>query len=294
MKAKTTYIIPVWSTDVYAKQVKKQLMEQGVAEENIIFTTEKISRAVSLNKAIANITTEYVGIFDDDVMLAPNVVSVLEDLLDRNPKIGFAIAPVQQMDELAVPKPDLPEAAPDGQSLENQSAKCWTFNACIYRKSCDVILDEDLFGAQISDWDFGLSLLHKGYLSIADHRTAVAHKKTSFQNKNIMYHGVVARNRQIFMTKWKDRDNWTNVADYNKKNNNEIPTLEEITHLNEDKLIEYIAKYDKFGLTECYFNPRFGSNEKLNQWLSSTATKINETEQIFNPKITDMSSIPRF
>lgn len=294
MSGKTTFIIPVWSTDVYAKQVKKQLMEQGVAEEKIIFITEKISRAVSLNKAIKNITTEYVGIFDDDVMLAPNVVSRLEDLLDKNPKIGFAIAPVQQMMDLVVPKPDLPESAPDNQSLENTSAKSWTFNATIYRKSCGVLMDEDFFGGQLIDWDFSLDLLHKGYLSVADHRTAVAHKTTAFTGKSLAYHGVVARSRQIFMTKWKDRDNWANVADYNKKNNNEIPSLEELTHNSEDWLIEYIAKYDKFGLAECYFNPRFGSNEKLNQWLASTSTKINQTEQIFNPKITDMSSIPKF
>ena len=167
-------------------------------------------------------------------------------------------------------------------------------NATIYRKSCGVLMDEDFFGGQLIDWDFSLDLLYKGYLSIADHRTAVAHKTTSFEKKSLCYHGVVARSRQIFMTKWKDRDNWTNVADYNKKNNNEIPTLEEITHWNEDKLIEYIAKYDKFGLAECYFNPRFGSNEKLNQWLTSISAQINQAEQIFNPKITDMSSIPRF
>ncbi len=291
---KTTFLIPVWSSDVYAKQVKKQLMEQGVAEDKIIFTTEKITRAISLNKQIKEITTEYVGIFDDDVMLAPNVVSQLEDLLDRNPKIGFAIAPVQQMTELKTPVPHMPPSASDERSLENQSAKMWTFNACIYRKSCGVALNEDLFGAQLADWDFGLELLHKGYLSIADHRTAVAHKATTFEKKSLAYHGVVARNRHIFISKWKNRGNWTNVADYNKKNNNEIPTLEELTHNSEDWLFGYIAEYDRPGLIECYFNPRFGSNEALNKWISNTSAKINNTEQTFNPTITDMSSVPKF
>lgn len=296
IRNRTTFLIPVWSSDVYAKQVKKQLIEQGVPESNIKFITEKISRAISLNKYINEATTEYVGIFDDDVVLAPNVVEVLEDLLDKYPNVGFATAPVQQAVDLNIPTPRFSPSTPDEQALENISAKMWTFNATIYRKSCGVKMDEDFFGSQLIDWDFGLELLHKGFLSLSDHRTAVCHKQTVYDKKNLCYHAVVARSRHIFMRKWQNRDTWINVKDYNISNNSEIPTLEEITHSNEDWLLQYIAKYDKPGLISCWFNPRFcgDAKESTSAYMRFIENCVKKVESEFNPFINDANSIPIF
>lgn len=292
--SRTTFLIPVWSSDVYAKQVKKQLMEQKVPESNIVFIKEKISRSISLNKYINEAKTEFIGIFDDDVVLAPNVVEVLEELLDKYPNVGFATAPVQQVKDLVVPKPELAAYTPDSQSLENISARMWTFNATIYRKSCGVKMDEDFFGGQLIDWDFGLELLHKGYLSLSDHRTAVAHKQTVYDKKNLFYHAIVARSRHIFMRKWQDRNAWVDVKQYNLQHNDEIPTLEELTHSNEDWLIKYIARFDNAGLVGCWFNPRFLNDKKSKAFIEDMALNIIKTQQEFNPFVNDMNSIPIF
>jgi hypothetical protein len=293
--AKTTYLIPCWSTDEYALKLKEQLIQQGVDPGLIWFTKEKKSRAWVLNKYIKDITTEYIGLCDDDVIISDNAVSVLEDLMDKYSQIGMALAPTFQQKELSKPIPKLKLSTPDENAIENTSAKMWSFNFTLLRKSCNVIFDEDFFGSQLIDWDVGLDLLNKGYMSVIDHRCAVAHKQTMYDSKSLTYHAVVARSRHIFMEKWKDIQNWKGVEEFNKSNNNAIPTLEEITHASEKWLMNYVSKYDQAGLINCWFAPRFGTEEAINNFLKDFHTNyVGKNNQIFNPYVHDMMKIPTF
>lgn len=287
--SKTTFFIPTWSGEIGALKVKKQLMDQGVPEKLICFIKEKISRSISLNRAILACTTPYMGILDDDIIIADNAVEVLEELLDKYPHVGLAIAPVQQAEKLAKPKPDCPPHATDEVSLENQSSKMWTLNCVIYRKSLGIMFDESYFGSQLLDWDFGLELLNRGFLSLADHRTAVMHQTTSFEQKNMFYHAVVARSRHIFMTKWKNRNEWHGLGHAGT-----IPTLEELTHASETFLIQYIAQYDGPGLASCWFNPRFSNNKNFQIFNINFTNVFNNTKSLFNPFVNDMNSPPIF
>jgi hypothetical protein len=296
---KTTYLIPVWSTAEHAVKLQEQLINQGVDPSLIIFTKEKKSRAQVLNKYVKDIKTEYIGLCDDDVVISDNAVQVLEDLLDKYPKIGMALAPTFQEKVLIKPTPRISSVAPDEQSLENTSARMWSFNFTLLRRNTgklgsDIRFDEDYFGSQLIDWDLGLELLHNGYMSVIDHRCAVAHKQTSYDTKSLAYHAVVARSRHIFMKKWQDRDFWFGVEDYNIKHNNEIPTLEEITHASESWLMQYIAKYDGGGLMSCWFSPRFDDDKKSSAYMKSCINVFKENKQIFNPQIIDMNSVPIF
>ncbi|MEQ1826821.1 MAG: hypothetical protein ABL921_12780, partial [Pirellula sp.] len=211
---KTTFYITTWNPEgAGTKRVVSSLKAQGVIDEHIKLITEKISRPKSLNKAIVDCQTPYVGMLEDDVAFSDNAVSQLETLLDRMPNIGLAIADVQQVGserELAESVvPSRPPNAGDDASLHSCSAQMWTLNFVLLRKSTNVRFDESYFGNQVFDWDYGLELLRAGYLSVVDRRTKVRHVRTNYASKSLSYHAMVARNRHIFKTKWESRDTWT-------------------------------------------------------------------------------------
>ena len=292
---KTTFLIPCWNSSNRYINLKNQLIEQGVSERNIILCHEKKSRSLIVNKYIRDINTEYIGLCDDDVIISDNAVATLETVLDKYPKVGLALAPSLQQKILCKPIPTLAPSDSDDKSIENTSSKMWSFNFTLMRNSCGIFLDEDIFGGQLIDWDLGLEFLYQGYFSVIDHRCAVSHQKTEFHNKSLAYHAVVARNRHIFMTKWRNRSVWTNLDDYNAKNNNVIPTLEEVTHASEKWLFDYISKFDQAGLVDCWFKPRFGNEASLNFFISEFNEKyITQNNQIFNPQIIKPDLLPVF
>lgn len=284
-----TFLIPVWFSDEYAQQLKKQLIQQGVDSSQIVLMSEKESRAKVLNRYIQKYNTEYICLCDDDVIISDNAVAQLYRTIEKYPNFGMVLAPTIQVSELTKPKPRL-VSVPDEQALENTSARMWSFNFTLIR-NFGIKFDEDYFGSQLIDWDIGLEYLKKGYLSIIDHRTAVAHKQTVYDSKSLCYHAVVARSRHIFMRKWQNHEYWTNVEDWNKANNHEIPTLEQITHMSENDLIKYICQFEQGGLN-IWFQARFGNNETLNKYLNNIANTGNNTKSLFNPIISDMNAIP--
>lgn len=284
---KTTFYITSWSDA--GLSVKQQLIDQGLPEENIVLLTERVSRPIALNKALLSCKTEYFGMADEDVLVQPNALRILTSTLDNNPTIGFVAAPViQQTDKLTLAKPDLPEHSSDEISLEDISTKLWTFNFVIMRNlQGKVKFEEEFFGNQLLDWDLGLELKRLGYSSVADHRTSVSHIQTDYSKKSYAYHGVVARNRHIFMAKWRDRASWQGVKAYNAQNNNEIPSLEELTHWSEEHLFDYICQYDKMGLTECWWRPRFVEGQNISIKYADTfyQKRYHSQSQLFNPLV---------
>lgn len=295
--SKTTFYITSWDPlGAKVTSLKKELIKQGVPKERIRVLSERKSRPAVLNAAIRECTTEYIGFLEDDVKPAHNAVKVLENLLDKYTNAGLAIAPVQQYneDEIGTALGRVPEDTPDSKSLQNMSNKMWTLNFVIFRKSTGVYFDEDFFGNQVFDWDFGLQLMKKGFLSLGDHRTAVAHTQTSYEKKSLAYHAAVCRNRQIFMSKWKDIDKWHCVNIYNSMYPNTIPTIEELTHASENWVMNYISKYDHYGLVSCWYQSRFGVLQRIANYCADFEKDFYENKQIYNPIIENEQSFPKF
>ncbi len=296
MSRKITFYITSWApAGARIEFLRKELVDQGVQDDDVKIISDRTSRPRSLNKAIEECRTPYVGFCEDDIFPSSDAVGVLCDLLDRRNDIGLAIAPVMQCkaEKLVrpVPAPDEGEA----KALQDQSNRMWTLNFVLFRKSTNVLFDADYFGNQMFDWDFGLELLRAGYLSVADRRAAVAHYQTDYELKNVCYHACVARNRQIFMSKWKDRENWRGLADFNSRNGHSVPSMEELTHANEKFLFDYIAKYDQYGLVECYYKSRFGSLPRLNEFTRNfESSYLNKRTQSFDPALETEHSFPTF
>jgi len=295
---KTTFYITSWDPlGAKVTSLKKELVKQGVAKERIKVLSDRTSRPGVLNRAIRECTTKYIGFLEDDVVPAHNAVKILENLLDNYPNAGLAIAPVQQWNEEEIIRatPRVAENTPDRHCLQDMSNQMWTLNFVIFRKSTGVFFDEDFFGNQIFDWDFGLQLMNKGFLSLGDHRTAVAHTQTNYGKKSLAYHAVVCRNRQIFMSKWKDINKWLCVNVYNLANPNTIPTIEELTHTSEQWIMDYISQYDHYGLVDCWYKSRFENIHKIASYCADFEHDfIGCNKQIYNPIIENEQSFPKF
>jgi hypothetical protein len=269
MKATISFVVTSWEPEAPpTRALVASIARQGIEKECIRISDERISRPVSLNRAIASCDSDYIGFCESDVVPSPNAVETLTRLLDRNPRVGLAAAKVQPLSPGRVaPVPIIANEAKDEAALEDISEQMWTLNFVLYRKSTQVLFDESYFGNQIFDWDFGLELLHHGYTSIVDARCAVAHQPTDYCAKSLSYHACVARNRQIFAHKWRCRAEWPGLREFQSKHPGVIPTVEELTHATEAWLFRYIARHDPHSLREFYFNARFGDASKVEDYL---------------------------
>jgi len=285
---KVTFYITSWDPNgPKVKSIKNELVQQGVLEHNIGVISERISRPITLNRAIRECKTEYVGFCEDDVFPASNAVKTLNTMLEKRHNVGLAIAFLKETEAITRPAPELPENSTDEMSLANLSNRLFTLNFVLFRKSTGILFDESYFGNQFFDWDFGLELLRKGYLSVADRRTAVAHHRTEYNHKNLFYHACVARNCQILMAKWENRGNWNGLADYNSRNANAIPTLEELSHSEEEWLWDYIFEYEPYGFKQ-YFVHRFGDLLKTNEFTRAFRDKWFGKNVTIYDKLTDL------
>ncbi len=278
MKPKTTYYITGWDAD-RTEKIKQRLIDLGVDKNYIVRINDRHSRAPTLNKYLNECRTKYAGLIDDDCVFSDNCPSVLEELLDNNQDIGIAVAPVTQ-----ITNKTLPEAkwfTGTYNRREDVSSHMATFNFTLFRVKDDILMDNDLFGNQNLDIDIGLEYLYKGYKSVADHQCGVAHLQTDYVPKNLFYHAAVARNRHLFMLKWSNRKAWSGVESHNRMHNNEVPTIEELSHSSEQSLLNYIARFDKFGLWKCYFEPRVGDRDSFLAWQKQFHEALQNNKQEF-------------
>lgn len=281
MASTLSFIVTAWEPDgAPARRLVESIVSQGVDRKRIHIVDDRISRPISLNRALMRCDTDYVGLCESDVIPSTNAVATLTRLLDRHPQVGLAAAKVHQVDELplAPPIPLRDPDASDGAALDDISGQMWTLNFVVYRRSTQILFDEDYFGNQIFDWDFGLELHHGGYLSMSDARCAVVHQRSDYVGKNIAYHACVARNRQILGLKWQNRVLWQGVKPFQRAHRGVIPTVEELTHANEEWLFKYIARFESGGLSEAYFKPRFGD-------AAQTASYLEKMTPLLTPQI---------
>ena len=189
---------------------------------------------------------EYICYIDDDVFFCDqkNLFEKLVEDLKFNYKIDAVVVPCLQLDGIPdqVITPVNADAAV-GSRLKSVGHKLDTFNCMMMRTFHGYSFEEEFFGNQTLDIDFGWQVSKAGKFVMADCSTALAHTQTSFKDKNLFYHAVVARNTDILFNKWANILSWKGVEHFNKENPNlRIPSLEEISHMNEENLFLYICK----------------------------------------------------
>jgi hypothetical protein len=290
---KTTFYITSWDDQPF-ETLRADLINFGIPSESIHRIADRTSRPIAMNKAWAKCETQYIAFLDSDIKLAKNpFLPRMEYLLDNHAKIGAVVIPCYQFADLPEDvKPQLPEDTPVEKSLSNLSSNLITLNCILIRQDIKTRFEEAYFGNQVFDLDLGWSLLREGYATVADLTLALAHTPTNYLNKNLFYHAAISRNRQIMKAKWSNIDAWTNLDTYNSLNNNEIPSIEELSHSNEDKLLSYIVDWDEYGLKSCYMNPRFENIFAIAQYLAKVDATIKNRQQTFNYNI--VNGFPQF
>ena len=289
----TTFYITSWNFDEFDK-LKQELIFQGIDCNYIKWINDRTSRSISINKAWRRCETKYLCLMDADIKLCPRpFLQRMESILDQYAKVGAVVIPCYQFKEIPeIIQPELPENHPIEKSLSNLSSDLRTFNCILIRAGVQSRMDEDIWGNQNLDVDFGLSLLKEGFITVADLTLALGHLQTDYISKNLFYHAAVCRNRQIFKTKWSNIDDWFDVEAWNEKHNNEIPSVEELAHCNEDKLIAYISRFDKFGLVECFLKPRTNDIHLLSNYLLKIQDLVSKNDYEFEYSVLD--GYPKF
>jgi hypothetical protein len=239
-----------------------------------------------LNKAFKAVPQhyKYICLYDSDIVVdGTDFVKSLREDLDGNPKIGAVIVPSYQFAENEIPFKIEPPMPVDSQQdyLRNISFLT-TFNIIMFRHSLfnkGFKFDEDMHGSQLLDISAGIDINKIGFDVVADLRHALGHKQSDFVGKNLAYHGIVSRNRHILREKNLNPDTWKGIDDYNEKNpNNRIPTPEEILHWSEQRLMEYVASYDKHAFQNCYINPRFKDINAITNYYNGMVNLNNKTQ----------------
>lgn len=297
MKNKTTFYITSWD-DVHFTATKNILLAQGVNPKYIFRIADRASRPKAMNKAWNTCDTQYIAFLDDDIKVCEGeIVSRMEYILDTDPNIGCAVIPCAQYSyfpEKIIPQ--MPHGTPLEKALVNTSRELTTLNFVLIRNNLPNALkfDEDFFGNQVFDVDFGWGLLKNNLLCVEDTSLALAHIQTDYPSKNLFYHAAVARNKHILKEKWSNIDQWVNLAHFNLHNNNAIPSIEELSHTNEKKLIEYIASFNRHGFIKAFLEPRFAGVDIVQKYLASLEDYTNNTEDIFNYTFAASTSLPIF
>ncbi len=263
---KTFFAVTSWDDSLFL-QLKQKLLTFGVEDEQIHRLQERQSRSITLNRAITKaygLDTDYMVFLDEDIDLPDShVFDRLKEGLLSTGAIGVIANPklIQEGQNWSSFARDLPVNAPIDVSLADCGSNLVSLNCAMfdYHKLGNACFDEDLFGNQNLDTDFGWQLVKQGYKIFVDMAVVVTTRANNYFTKSLSYHAIVARNLHVLKAKWSSIDSWLSVKDYNQGHNNEIPSLEELTHWSEIKQMQYCYQYNRDGLSRCYLSPRFGN-----------------------------------
>lgn len=262
------FAVTSWEENLFIS-IRQSLLSLGVPDSRIVKISERTSRPKSLNKVWNSYTNpsidngiKYIAFIDEDVVIRDrHVFSRFTEILESpgNESIAGVIANPklfsegQSMFEIAH---DLPPETPWQQSLTECTSTLVSLNLALFRIDLTQRFNEDMFGNQVFDVCFGLDLAKDGKRVVTDKATLILARANNYLDKSLSYHAVVARNLHIFMRKWTNVNNWNGVASYNASHDNEIPSIEELTHGSEMKQMQYCMRYNPDGLTRCYLQPR--------------------------------------
>ncbi len=257
------FIVTSWEQNLFMS-VKQTLLTFGVREQNIIKVSDRVSRPKSLNKAWNSATGyKYIVFIDEDVVIRDShVFSRFKEILEspENDAVAGVLANPKLFSEgqaLFDITHDKDPSTPWKESVEECTSNLISLNCALFRADLMQRFNEDMFGNQVFDTCFGYELAFCNKKVLLDKATLVLARSNDYFSKSLSYHTIVARNWHILKSKWISRNNWNGVFDFNLKNNNEIPSIEEVTHWNEIKQMQYCFAYNQDGLVRCYLNPRF-------------------------------------
>lgn len=293
MNVQIRHLIQGWNDDANQK-LKEEIVKLGVLEKDIEFLTERKSRSSVLNKHFNKIPQhyKYVVLYDSDIVLdGSNFIKSLVEDMEKYSEVGAVIIPSYQFAENEIPlKLEPPLSMISSEFYIRDISFLTTFNVIMFRRSVfnkGFRFDEDLWGSQNLDVAAGWDLNRLGFKVIADLRHCLAHKQSDFVGKNLFYHAVVARNRNILREKWIAED-WKGIEHFNRSNSEKtIPSLEELSHFAEDKLIEYICSFDKPGFEQCWLNPRFKDLNSIHAYYNAMINLKNNTSDRYQFYQTD-------
>lgn len=294
------FIVTSWEPSLFLA-VKQTLLSFGVHEQNIIKVTDRVSRPRSLNKAWNTIAGyKYVVFIDEDVVIRDNhVFSRLKEILEHpdNSTIAGVLANPKLLHEgesFFDIKHDMPPETPWKNSLAECTSSLVSLNCAMFRADLKQRFDEDLFGNQNFDVDFGLQFALDNKSVLVDRALLVLARANDYVSKSLSYHVMVARNLHIFMRKWSNIKTWTNVSDFNSKNNNEIPSIEELTHMSEIKQMQYCFAFNRDGITRCYLNPRLGNIIQVGQYVFGIENNLKNIQNMVDYTIPHHGALPIF
>jgi hypothetical protein len=96
------------------------------------------------------------------------------------------------------------------------------------------------------------------------------------------------------MRKWSNISEWEDVWTYNKKHNNEIPSIEEISHWSEIRQMQYCHAFNRDGLVRCYLSPRFGSLVQAGGFVQNIENHLKNIENMVEYTIPYQGALPVF
>ncbi len=303
------FVVTSWEPNLFLS-IKQTLLSFGVVDKNIIKISERVSRPKSLNKVWNDVSSEiiaesvnrynYIAFIDEDVVIRDNhVFDRFKEILENpdNVNIAGVIANPKLFSEgqsLFEIQHDLAPTTPWQSSLSECTSNLISLNCALFRADLKQRFDEDLFGNQNFDVDFGLQLALDEKKVVIDKALLVLARANDYISKSLSYHSIVARNLHIFVKKWSNIKNWINVADYNAKNNNEIPSIEEITHLSEIKQMQYCFAYNRDGIARCYLGPRLGGLAQAGQFVQMIENSLKNVPNMVEYSIPYQGALPIF
>ncbi len=301
------FVITSWEPNLFLS-VKQTLLSFGVNEQNIIKVTDRVSRPKSLNKAWNSIGVgeniasgyKYIAFIDEDVVIRDNhVFTRLKEILEapENQQVVGVLANPKLFSEgqslFEIPH-DMPPETSWKQSLQDCTSNLVSLNCCLFRANLNQRFDEDYFGNQNFDVDFGLQMALDNKKVLVDKALLVLARANDYINKSLSYHAAVARNLHIFMRKWSNIKDWVNVLTFNAKNNNEIPSIEELTHMSEMKQMSYCYAFNRDGIARCYLGPRFSGLIPAGNFLQSIENSLRNIPNMVEYAIPYHGALPIF
>jgi len=301
-----SFVVTSWEPNLF-NNIKQTLISFGVKESHIIKLSERASRPKSLNRVWNEHNNEdvdsgikYIAFIDEDVVIRDShVFKRMTEILEapENASIAGVLANPKLFNEgqslFEIPH-DMPPSTPWQQSLVECTSNLVSLNCALFRVDLKQRFDIDYFGNQNFDVDFGLQLALDNKKVVVDKALLVLARANDYFSKSLSYHSIVARNLHIFVKKWSNIKTWTSVADWNLKHNNEIPCIEELTHMSEARLMQYCYAYNRDGIARCYLGPRFSSIPHAGQFVQGIENNLQNVKNMVEYTIPYHGALPIF
>jgi len=261
----TLFIITSWDDSLFFS-LKQTLMSFGADQSQMYRLQDRKSRPPAMNHALREAsrrTCKYIVFLDEDVWLQDSDIFDRLKLILNNTGVAGAIANpklVQEGQDWRSIQRDKPKNTPLEECLVDCTSNLISLNCAMFKMDLldGLFFDEDLYGNQQLDLDWGWMLAKGGHKILVDQSTLVCTRANNYFGKSLAYHSVVARNLHILKCKWSDIASWKGVWGYNLSHNNEIPSIEELTHWSELRAMQYCYQYNRDGIDRCYIRPRLG------------------------------------